>query len=372
MLKLVIIVLETVIVVILVIMIILLIFTVVLLITKQTNNKEVGNDHLKLYLEKEYSSLKLELTSLINNIDKNNTFNLGDFKEDVEKKINEQLNQINSKVGSHLGEGFDKTNKTFVNVVERLTKIDETQKSLNKLSEDVVNLHNIFNDKQTRGSFGEVQLNQIIYNVFGDNKELYEKQKTLSNNRVVDILIYAPKPLGNISIDSKFPLENYNLMISNGLTKEEINRFSTAFKRDIRNHIKDISTKYIINDETSEHAMMFIPSESVFSEIVSNHDDLLKYAYTNKVWLVSPTTLISTLTIIQTMFSNIKRDKHASEIINELKLLSIEFKRYKDRWDRLQNNVNSLSSNIKDVAITSDKIYNRFERISNTNFKGHD
>jgi len=137
-----------------------------------------------------------------------------------------------------------------------------------------------------------------------------------------------------------------------------------TFKTDIKKHIDDISNKYIINGETTDQAIMFLPAEAIFAEINAYHHDLLNYAYKKRIWIVSPTTLISTLTVIQMVIKNMHRDKYAEVIHRELNALGVEFKRYKDRWDKLARSANTLNNDISDIHITTDKIAKRFDEIN--------
>ncbi|VEU79948.1 DNA recombination protein RmuC [Haploplasma axanthum] len=352
---------------------VLVILLLVLLIFKGKRNDNNSNDlidkqkdiqtQLKLYLKDEYSDLKLDLLKLVNESNEKNKNNLLEFREIMVKKIDDQLKNINDKVDNRLGEGFKKTQETFVNVVERLTKIDEAQKNIEKLSGEVFSLNNILTDKKTRGTFGEIQLHHLLNAVLGDNDELYQEQKQLSNGNIADVIIYAPKPLGSIIVDSKFPLNSYQNMYDKNLSSSDQILAIKQFKNDIKKHIDDISKKYIIINETSDQAIMFIPAEAIFAEIISNHSDLIDYSNKKKVWLVSPTTLISTLTIIQTIVKNMERDKQARLIVEELKLLAIEFNRYAERWSKLERTADTLTKDIKDVNVTTNKISNKFKLI---------
>ena len=308
----------------------------------------------ELNINKEIDALKDNL-----NHDMNNNF----IK--VNDKLETKLNEINNKVNSRIDENFEKTNKTFINVLERLSKIDEAQKKIDTLSLDIVSLENILTDKKTRGIFGEVNLYNILKNVFGDkNDNLYRVQYKLSNGTIADSVVFAPKPLGTIAIDSKFPLENYRIMVDK--TKSDVER-SVAFKQfklDVKKHIDAISSKYIIVGETSNQAMMFLPAEAIFAEINAYHPDLIEYAYKKRVWLTSPTTLISTLTMIMMIIQNIERDKYASIIHDELNKLGIEFTRFKERFDKLSKSVVSVNRDIEAFSITTDKIKKKFDSIS--------
>ena len=285
------------------------------------------------------------------------------------KRVNDELNKINQRVEFRLNEGFEKTNETFNQIVARLSKIDEAQRKIEQLSTNIISLEDILTDTKARGTFGEVQLNHILATVFGENNtRIYEIQKKLSNGKIVDAILHTPKPLGSIAIDSKFPLENYRRTVSMELDDHSRKEAERLFKQDIKQHIDDIASKYIIVNETAHSAIMFIPAEAVFAEINAYHHDLIEYAQKNNVWIASPTTLMFLLTTVQIMLQNIERDKYATVIQKELNLLSEEFMRYKQRWNKLSQNIDRVSKNVKELHITSNKIEKRFQSISQVEF----
>ena len=272
---------------------------------------------------------------------------------------------INEKVNERIDQNFEKTNKTFTNILERLTKIDEAQKKIDSLSIEIVGLQNVLTDKKTRGIFGEVNLNYILSSVFGEKKSgIYELQHVMSNGSIADSILFAPEPLGTICIDSKFPLENYERMTDKSLSQLERDAATKLFKSDVKKHIDAISTKYIIPGETADEAIMFLPAEAIFAEINAYHPELLRYSYEKKVWITGPTTLMSTLTIIQMILKNIERDKYARVIHVELNKLSREFMKYRERWDKLSRSIDTVTKDIKDINITTEKITKRFDSIN--------
>ena len=236
---------------------------------------------------------------------------MGDFKTDLSRNmnkdfqdLNEQLERrllaINDKVNTRLDENFEKTNKTFMNVIERLSKIDEAQKKIETLSTDIVSLQSILTDKKTRGIFGEINLKHILTSVFGEkNDNIFRLQHTLSTGVIADSVVFAPEPLGTIAIDSKFPLEHYQLMVDKNQTQEMRDNYEKMFKQDMKKHIDAISSKYIISGETADQAILFLPAEAIFAEVNAYHQDIINYAYKKRVWITSPTTLISTLTVVE-------------------------------------------------------------------------
>ncbi|MFK5883749.1 MAG: DNA recombination protein RmuC [Candidatus Izemoplasma sp.] len=338
---------------------------------KEENFKLINN------ITKEYGDLKEHLATSIGKSSKDTVKDLNEFKENLNKeiiknfeslhlKIEHQMENINKKVEFRLDEGFEKTNKTFTNIVERLTKIDEAQKNIEKLSTDVASLQNVLTDKKSRGTFGEVQLSHILTSIFGEkNDKIFETQKTLSNGKIVDALLHIPDPMGDLAIDSKFPLENYQRLVDKELHESERVLAARKFKTDLKIHIDDIANKYIIPAETSDQAVMFLPAEAIFAELNAYHQDIIEYAQKRHIWIASPTTLMSLLTTVQVLLRNVERDKHAKVIQEELMKLGDEFKRYQDRWDKLSRNIDTVNKSVKEIHTTSSKIGKRFEQISN-------
>lgn len=312
------------------------------------------------------------ITERLGNLELRMTKDLGEFKNSLNQdfnllneKIEQRLLLINEKVNERLDQNFEKTNKTFVSVLERLSKIDEAQKKIDSLSSDIVSLQSILTDKKTRGIFGEINLKHILSAVFGEgNDALYKLQFTLSNGTIADSILFAPEPLGKIVIDSKFPLENYRAMVDKNLSVIERERHEKLFKLDLKKHIDAIATKYIIPGYTAPDAIMFLPAEAIFAEVNAYHSEVLDYAYKKHVFIASPTTLISTLTVIEMVIKNVERDKYASIIHEELNKLGIEFARYKERWDKLSRSIETVSKDVNEIHTTTDKITKRFNSIN--------
>ena len=306
---------------------------------------------------------------------------LSTFKIDMMKSMTEdfdrmnemleyRLTMMNEKVNERLDENFAKTNRTFTSVLERLSKIDEAQKKIDNLGEDIVSLQSILTDKKTRGIFGEVNLNHILINIFGENNHrIYQTQVKFPNDTIADAVIFAPKPLGTIAVDSKFPLENYRIMVDRTKSKMERDIAEKQFKSDVKKHIDAISNKYIIPNVTSSQAIMFLPAEAIFAEINAYHTELIEYANKKRVWLTSPTTLMSTLTVIQVLLKNMERDKYSSIIHEELNKLGLEFTRYKERWNKLSRSIETVNKDVENINITTDKITKRFEAINSVDIK---
>ncbi len=344
-------------------LLIVVIILVIIAISKNVNEgkitERIGN--LETTTVKELSSFQIDIMKIMND-------NFNGLNERMETK----LNQINNKVNERLDDNFAKTNKTFTNILERLSRIDEAQKKIDTLSTDIVSLQSILTDKKSRGIFGEINLKHILVSIFGErNDNVYRLQYTFPNTTIADAVIFAPEPLGTVAIDSKFPLEHYQKMVDKNLSPLERTAAEKEFKADVKKHIDAISSKYIIPGITSDQAIMFLPAEALFAEINAYHSDLVEYAHRKRVWICSPTTLISTFTVIEVLLKNMERDKYTSIIHDELNKLGVEFSRYKDRWDKLSRSIETVNKDIENIHVTTDKITKRFDSISRVEIKNN-
>ena len=342
-------------------LLILIVILVVFSITKNINESNITErlGKLETSMIKELGEFKSGVNTNLNN----------DF-EKLNDRIEKKLSLIDDRVNERLDMNFEKTNKTFTSVLERLSKIDEAQKKIDSLSTDIISLESILTDKKTRGIFGEINLKHILVSVFGENNDnIYKMQYMFSTGVIADSVVFAPEPLGTIVIDSKFPLDNYRLMIDKKTPIIERKASEKQFKLDVKKHIDAIASKYIIKGETSNQAIMFLPAEAIFAELNAYHQDIIEYAYKKRVWIASPTTLMSTLTTIELIIKNIEKDKYTSVIHEELNKLSVDFKRYKERWDKLSRSIEAVSRDANEVHITTDKISKRFDAINNVDTK---
>lgn len=272
-----------------------------------------------------------------------------------------KLKEINNQVEKRLTDGFEKTNATFSDVIKRLALIDAAQKQISELSDHVVSLHDILNDKRSRGAFGEVQLSALIYNMIPEQH--FSFQHLLSNNKRPDCMLFLPQPTGNIAIDAKFPLENFRVMIDNQLSEIERQQASKQFKIDLRKHIQDIAAKYIIPGETADGAVMFIPAEAIFAEIHAHHADIVEIAQKSNVWMVSPTTMMAILTTARAVLKDAATREQVHAIQTHLRALSEDFERFQIRMDNLAKRIAQTHSDVEQVHISSRKITQRFIQI---------
>jgi DNA recombination protein RmuC len=273
----------------------------------------------------------------------------------------ERLENISKMVDKRLNEGFEKTNTTFSDVIKRLALIDAAQQKISELSKDVLSLQSILNDKRSRGAFGEVQLSALIKNLLPETQ--YQFQYTLSNGKRADCILFLPEPSGNIVIDAKFPLENYERMLDQNLSDNARKEHEKSFKQDIKKHIHDIHEKYIIPGETAEGAILFIPAEAIFAEIHANFRDLVELAQRSQVWMVSPTTMMAVLTTARAVLKDAATRKQVHIIQDHLKALSKDFERFQGRMDTLAKHIQQANKDVDEVNMSARKITSRFGKI---------
>ncbi len=284
--------------------------------------------------------------------------------------LQNRLNDISGQVEKRLNKGFEKTTETFTDVVKRLALIDEAQKRITELSSNVVSLQEVLTDKRSRGAFGEVQMAGLISNVMPEGS--YALQYTLSNNTRVDCMMFLPEPTGHIAIDSKFPLDSFQRMMDNEATDSDRKAAEKQFRLDIKKHIKDISSKYIIENETADGAIMFIPAEAVFAEIHAHQPELVAEAQRARVWMVSPTTLMAVLTTARAVLKDSATRKQVHVIQEHLVNLSKDFDRFRKRMDNLSKHIQQANKDVEDVHISATKISSRFEKIEKVELKDED
>jgi DNA recombination protein RmuC len=249
---------------------------------------------------------------------------------------------------------------------ERLATIDKAQTNIEKLSGDVLGLQDILSNKQTRGAFGEIQLKDIVSKALPADS--YTWQATLSNGKRADCLIHLPNPPGPIVVDSKFPLEAYEAL-RNAETQQQLNDAARMMRTSVKAHIKAISDKYILDGETADGALMFLPSEAVYAELHSNFPELVREGFAARVWIVSPTTCMATLNTMRAILKDARMQEQAGAIRRELGLLFGDIERLGTRVENLDRHFNQASKDIAEIKISSDKAGRRARRLDNFDFE---
>lgn len=274
---------------------------------------------------------------------------------EVQRQMTEALHGTSTRTARSLGE-----------LQQRLETIDKAQANIEKLSGNVLSLQDILSNKQTRGAFGEIQLHDIVQKALP--KDAYTMQATLSNGKRADCLIHLPNPPGPIVIDAKFPLEAYEALRradSPRLQQEAAQLMRAA----VRAHIRAISEKYILEGETADGALMFLPSEAVYAELHANFPDLVREGFAAKVWIVSPTTCMATLNTMRAVLKDARMREQAGAIRKELSLLYSDVERLGARVENLDRHFGQAAKDIEEIKISSDKATKRARRLDNFDFE---
>ena len=334
--------------------------------TNKVNNQLLSSGDIS---NKNISELKEKLYQTMNDFQEklNSRFNL-EFK-DLTESIDKRMHNINEKVEERLDKGFKDANTTFINIAKRVEVIDEAQKNIQTLSEEMISLKNILSNNQARGSFGEYQLNQLLYSIFGNNDKLYKTQYTIKEDKEVvraDAVIFMPEPNGMIAIDSKFPYSAYSKLFDNqNLTKEDEQKLMSQFGQEVKKHVTDISRKYINPPITAEYALMFVPSDGILALLHSKLQNIVEYARDKFITIVSPTTIIPLLSSFKAFIIDSERNKYTKLITDELIKLSKEFGRFGDEWIKLSRAIDSVKKNSDSVNSRVEKISSKFTVIKN-------
>ncbi|MGI9398623.1 MAG: DNA recombination protein RmuC [Paracoccaceae bacterium] len=280
--------------------------------------------------------------------------------------MEERLAKVQLQMNENLSHSSRRTAQSLGDLQQRLSTIDKAQEKITKLSGDVLSLQDILSNKQTRGAFGEIQLTDIVSKALPSDG--FELQATLSNGKRADCLIKLPNPPGPIVVDSKFPLEAYEAL-RNASSETETSTAVRSFRTSVRKHIKDISEKYIIEGETADGAILFLPSEAVYAELHANFSDLVREGFTARVWIVSPTTCMATLNTMRAILKDARMREQAGAIRNELTLLYHDVDRLGVRVESLDRHFNQAAKDISDIKISADKAGRRAKRLDNFDFE---
>lgn len=284
----------------------------------------------------------------------------------MQMRTNQSLAELQEKMNQSLMGNAKQTATSLTQLQERLATIDKAQENITKLSGDVLSLQDILSNKQTRGAFGEIQLNDIVGKALP--RDSYALQHTLPNGKRADCLIHLPNPPGPIVIDSKFPLEAYEAMLASE-TEAELKAGIQAFKTSVRKHINDIADKYIIEGETADGALMFLPSEAIYAELHSKFSDLVQEGFTKRVWIVSPTTCMATLNTMRAILKDARMREQAGEIRKALRNLHRDVEIVGERAGKLETHLRQANEDVSGILTAASRAEKRAHKLDNFDFE---
>lgn len=274
---------------------------------------------------------------------------------EVQRGMTESLTGTSTRTARSLGE-----------LQQRLETIDRAQANIEKLSGNVLSLQDILSNKQTRGAFGEIQLNDIVLKALP--KDSYTMQATLGNGKRADCLIHLPNPPGPIVIDSKFPLEAYEAL-RRADTPLAVTEAQRMFRTSVKAHIKAISEKYIVEGETADGALMFLPSEAVYAELHANFPELVREGFAVKVWIVSPTTCMATLHTMRAVLKDARMREQAGVIRSTLRSLHRDVELVVERVEKLNTHFNQARADLDGIGTAAERAGKRAARLDNFDFE---
>ncbi len=280
--------------------------------------------------------------------------------------MEQRLADVTRTMGENLEGASRRTAQSLGELQQRLAAIDRAQANIEKLSGDVLSLQDILSNKQTRGAFGEIQLNDIVGKALP--RDSYALQAKLSNGKRADCLIRLPDPPGPIVIDAKFPLEAYEALRRAG-NRQEAKEAAAFFKTSVRKHIRDISERYIVEGETADGALMFLPSEAIYAELHGNHPDLVRESFAARVWIVSPTTCMATLNTMRAILKDARMREQAGAIRKALRQLHRDVELVVERTDRLRTHLRQAEDDLEGIGTAAARAGRRAARIDNFDFE---
>ncbi len=280
--------------------------------------------------------------------------------------LEQRLSDVTKSMGDSLEGSSRRTAQSLGDLQQRLATIDKAQENIEKLSGDVLSLQDILSNKQTRGAFGEIQLNDIVGKALP--KDSYTLQHTLSNGKRADCLIHLPNPPGPIVVDAKFPLEAYEAL-RRADTQWEMKEAVALFKTSVRKHVKDISEKYVLEGETADGALMFLPSEAIYAELHSNFPELVREGFDARVWIVSPTTCMATLNTMRAILKDARMREQAGAIRITLRQLHRDVELVVERVGKLSTHFRQARDDLDGINTAAERAGKRAARLDNFDFE---
>lgn len=280
--------------------------------------------------------------------------------------MEQRLAEVSRQMGESLHGSATRTARSLGDLQQRLETIDKAQANIEKLSGNVLSLQDILSNKQTRGAFGEIQLHDIVQKALPS--DAYEMQATLSNGKRADCLVRLPNPPGPIVIDAKFPLEAYEAL-RRADTPRALQEAAVQMRQAVRVHLRAIAERYILDGETADGALMFLPSEAVYAELHANFPDLVREGFALRVWIVSPTTCMATLNTMRAVLKDARMREQAGAIRKELAELYRDVERLSERVGNLDRHFGQAAKDIEEIKISSEKAGRRARRLDNFDFE---
>ena len=295
---------------------------------------------------------------------------VNELQKSLREDINDKLSKSQSELNTSIQRQFAQSAKIIADVTQRLTKLDETNKRVVDVADELKTLQNVLQNPKQRGGVGEYYLQTVLENVLPPGN--FKLQYAFKDGEIVDAAVFIDKKI--LPVDSKFSLENYNRLVEEtDKSKREV--LVKAFKNDLKNRI-DETSKYIRpSEDTMDFAFMFIPSEAIYYDLLVNKvgttntsaRDLLEYAFKDKnVIIVSPTTFLAYLQTVLQGLRSLQIEEQAKEIQKRVGELGRHIGTYETFMQKLGNSLGTTVNHYNSAHKELKKIDKDVVKIADT------
>ena len=309
----------------------------------------------------EANRLQAELTGRLRTLGEVLTTRQGDLA----RLVSERLDSVGARVGQGLETSARSTSDQLAKLGERLAVIDSAQSRLEGLTNEVVGLKDILANKQSRGAFGQGRMEAIVRD--GLPTAAYDFQYTLSNRTRPDCVVRLPGDDRVMVIDAKFPLRSFSAL-KDAPDDEALAVAAKRVRHDVGGHVRDIADRYFLPGETQDLAVLFVPSESIYADLVEHFDDVIQKAHRARIILVSPSLLMMAIQVLQALVRDARVREQAHVIQSEVRKLLDDVRRLRDRAAKLDTHFRQAQEDVAQIAISADKISTRGDRIDQLDF----
>ena len=290
---------------------------------------------------------------------------LGSRQTDLARVVADRLDSVGARLGAGLDAQAQTTGENLSKLNERLAVIDAAQSRLSEMTREVVSLKDILSNKQSRGAFGQGRMEAIVRD--GLPVGAYEFQFTLSNRARPDCVIRLPGDARLLAVDAKFPLEGFTAL--RAARDDETRKTALARVRtDVGKHVKDIAERYLLPGETQDVALMFVPSEAIYSDLVDQFDELVQKAHRARVVIVSPTLMMMAISVAQAILRDARMRDEAHQIQAEVGKLMNDVRLLVERAGKLEMHFRQAQEDLAGVGAASARVARRSERIESMDF----
>ncbi|ODN72385.1 DNA recombination protein RmuC [Methylobrevis pamukkalensis] len=285
---------------------------------------------------------------------------------DLARALGERIDGLAHKVGGNMAETTRATGEQLSRLHERMAVIDRAQTVMADLAGEVMELQGILADKQLRGAFGQGRMEAIVADALPLGG--YSFQATLSNGTRPDCLVFLPGGAPALAVDAKFPLEAFERRRA---ARDEESRHTAGIqaRRDLAKHVGDIRQRYFIPGETFDTAFLFVPSEAIFADIHEHFADVVDKATRLRVLIVSPSLLMLSIQVVQSVLRDTRMKEQAHLIRTEVSHLLDDVGRLRERCLNLQKHFGQATGDLDQILISSEKISRRGGRIDALGFE---